>query len=72
MSTEEQEKAECIIGIHYPNPMIDLALATERNMKAMRDLRMSLTAAAGAPDKTPPHCRPSNEEEVRHFFWLAD
>uniref|UniRef100_T1PEJ3 Cryptochrome-1 n=1 Tax=Musca domestica TaxID=7370 RepID=T1PEJ3_MUSDO len=71
MPLEEQEKAECLIGVHYPSPMIDLTLATERNMKAMRDLRMSLTSA-GAPDKTPPHCRPSNEEEVRHFFWLAD
>uniref|UniRef100_A0A1I8PPM0 Cryptochrome-1 n=1 Tax=Stomoxys calcitrans TaxID=35570 RepID=A0A1I8PPM0_STOCA len=71
MPQEEQEKAECIIGVHYPHPMIDLSWATERNMKAMRDLRMSLTSG-GAPDKTPPHCRPSNEEEVRHFFWLVD
>ncbi|XP_017856393.1 PREDICTED: cryptochrome-1 [Drosophila arizonae] len=65
MSAEEQKRYECLIGVHYPDRIIDLSLASKRNMLAMKALRNSLI-------EPPPHCRPSNEEEVRQFFWLAD
>ncbi|XP_037947512.1 cryptochrome-1 [Teleopsis dalmanni] len=70
MPMELQENVECVIGVHYPERMIDLSLASKRNMLAMRTLRDALIAE-GAPNDGPPHCRPSNEEEVRQFFWLA-
>lgn len=66
-----QEDSDCVIGIHYPERLIDLNVASKRNMLAMRALRNSLIAE-GAPDEGPPHCRPSNEEEIRNFFWLAN
>ncbi|ALC47765.1 cry [Drosophila busckii] len=65
MNAEQQERFECLVGIHYPERIIDLEKACKRNMLAMRALRHSLI-------EPPPHCRPSNEEEVRQFFWLAD
>jgi len=65
MSAEQQEQYECLIGVHYPERIIDLSMAVKRNMLAMKSLRNSLITP-------PPHCRPSNEEEVRQFFWLAD
>lgn len=65
MSAEQQERYECLIGVHYPERIIDLAKATNHNMLAMMALRNSLITP-------PPHCRPSNEEEVRQFFWLSD
>nr|ACJ08741.1 cryptochrome [Sarcophaga bullata] len=66
-----QEDSDCVIGIHYPERLIDLNVACKRNTIAMRTLRNALIAE-GAPDNGPPHCRPSNEEEIRNFFWLAD
>ncbi|XP_065354622.1 cryptochrome-1 [Calliphora vicina] len=71
MPLNVQEQADCLIGVHYPDRLIDLSVASQRNMLAMRTLRNSLIAE-GAPDEGPPHCRPSNEEEVRNFFWLSD
>ncbi|XP_043946773.1 cryptochrome-1 [Drosophila biarmipes] len=65
MSPEQQEQYECLIGVHYPERIIDLSVYVKRNMMAMKALRNSLITP-------PPHCRPSNEEEVRQFFWLAD
>lgn len=66
---EIQEQAECIIGIHYPNRIIDLNAASKQNNMAMTALRNALIAD-GAPSDGPPHCRPFNEEEIRQFFWL--
>ncbi|KAM7361384.1 circadian regulator cryptochrome [Cochliomyia hominivorax] len=71
MPLHVQESVNCLIGVHYPDRLIDLNVASQRNMLAMRALRNSLIAE-GAPDNGPPHCRPSNEEEIRTFFWLAD
>ncbi|XP_017145329.1 cryptochrome-1 [Drosophila miranda] len=65
LSAEQQVKYECLIGVHYPERIIDLSKAVKRNMMAMTALRNSLITP-------PPHCRPSNEEEVRQFFWLAN
>ncbi|XP_053955954.1 cryptochrome-1 [Anastrepha ludens] len=71
MPQELQERYECLIGVHYPERIVDLAKMSKRNTLAMQALRHSLIAD-GAPDEGPPHCRPSNEEEVRQFFWLVD
>lgn len=71
MSAELQEHVECIVGVHYPERIIDLAVASKRNMQAMATLRQALIEN-GAPEDGPPHCRPSNEEEIRQIFWLAD
>ncbi|KAL7729669.1 hypothetical protein ACLKA6_007941 [Drosophila palustris] len=42
MSAEQQESCECLIGVHYPRRILDLALASKRNMLAMKALRNSL------------------------------
>jgi cryptochrome len=62
---EIQERNECIIGDHYPYPMIDLTNAMQINSKRMKKIRDSLI-------ETQPHVRPSNEDEIRTFFWIAD
>lgn len=70
----------CIIGQDYPEPMLDLAAAGERNARAMREIRhrvlLGRSAGGGGEDEaTPPlkaHCRPSNDEEICHFFWLDE
>ncbi|XP_039961054.1 cryptochrome-1 [Bactrocera tryoni] len=71
MPQEMQENYECVIGVQYPERIVDLAKVSKRNTLAMQTLRQSLIAG-GAPDEGPPHCRPSNEEEVHQFFWLVD
>lgn len=71
MPQETQENYECVIGVQYPERIVDLAKVSKRNTLAMQALRKSLIAG-GAPDDGPPHCRPSNEEEVHQFFWLVD
>ncbi|KAH8280088.1 hypothetical protein KR018_007531 [Drosophila ironensis] len=65
MSADQQQQYECLVGVHYPERILDLSRAVKSNMLAMKALRHSLI-------EPPPHCRPSNEEEVRNFFWLAD
>lgn len=71
MTSAVQNELNCVIGVHYPERIIDLAEASKRNMLAIRALRNALIAD-GAPQEGPPHCRPSNEEEIRHFFWLTE
>ncbi|XP_067615361.1 cryptochrome-1 [Eurosta solidaginis] len=71
MPDEVQKNCECVIGVHYPERIVDLARVSKRNTLAMKALRHSLIAE-GAPEEGPPHCRPSNEEEIRQFFWLVD
>lgn len=60
-----QNRRECIIGQNYPHPMIDLAVASEMNCNRMKNIRDSLIDSQ-------PHVRPSNEDEIRTFFWIAD
>lgn len=62
-----QETAECIIGEQYPRPIIDLNLAFQRNKTAMTKIRDSLMGT-----NTVDHVRPSNEKEIKQFFWLYD
>jgi cryptochrome len=61
-----QESAECVIGVHYPAPIIDFLSASQRNQKTMKEIRSRLI------NETPAHVRPSDENEIRRFFWLAD
>ncbi|XP_052868813.1 cryptochrome-1 [Anopheles cruzii] len=65
---EEQLSYGCIIGEHYPAPMVDLNSVAKRNSHAMGSLREKLLDGGA----TPPHCRPSDIDEIRQFFWLAD
>lgn len=60
-----QNRRECVIGQHYPYPMIDLAVASQINCYKMKQIRDSLI-------EPQPHVRPSNEDEIRTFFWIAD
>lgn len=60
-----QEDSKCIIGQHYPSPIIDLVQASQLNCSRMKSIREALM-------ETQPHVRPSNEEEIRNFFWIAD
>lgn len=41
------------------------------NNAAMSLLRSSLMAD-GATSKDLLHCRPSNDDEIRNFFWLSE
>ncbi|KAL7030961.1 hypothetical protein ACKWTF_006847 [Chironomus riparius] len=60
-----QEACECIIGDDYPEPMIDLKRAMQINSNRMKEIRDSLIDSK-------PHVRPSNEDEIRTFFWIND
>uniref|UniRef100_A0A1B6CJU7 Cryptochrome-1 n=1 Tax=Clastoptera arizonana TaxID=38151 RepID=A0A1B6CJU7_9HEMI len=64
-SIEDQEKAGCIIGRDYPERMVKHQQASMRNKNMMMDIRNSLMRA-------PPHCCPSNVEEVRQFMWFPE
>ncbi len=60
-----QEGFDCIIGEKYPQPIIDLKQAMNMNSNRMKNIRESLI-------ESQPHLRPSNEEEIRTFFWIVD
>lgn len=60
-----QEGFDCVIGEKYPEPIIDLKRAMETNANRMKKIRESLI-------ESHPHVRPSNEDEIRTFFWIAD
>ena len=65
---EVQRQSKCIIGVDYPEPIIDLTLTSQRNTKMMQSIGEKLIINGKAPD----HCRPSNIDEIRHFFWLPE
>ncbi|KAF9823277.1 hypothetical protein SFRURICE_019086 [Spodoptera frugiperda] len=60
-----QERASCIIGKDYPDPVVNHLVAAQRNRNAMKELRHIL-------QKAPPHCCPSSEDEIRQFMWLNE
>jgi cryptochrome len=60
-----QQAFDCIIGERYPAPIVDLKRALEINSNRMKAIRDSLM-------ESQPHVRPSSEEEIRNFFWIAD
>lgn len=64
-----QKECGCIVGRDYPAPMIDLAAASRANANTMNSIRQKLMERGGS---TPPHCRPSDVEEIRNFFWLPE
>jgi FAD binding domain of DNA photolyase len=61
-----QQTAGCIVGVNYPRPMVDFKTASARNRDTMKYIRKSLLANGEAKQ----HCRPSNDQEIRQFFWL--
>lgn len=66
---EDQEEYGCIIGVHYPQPMLDFQQVSNNNRRAMNSIREAILAR----DITQPeHCRPSDEAEIRRFFWMSD
>lgn len=64
---EVQEECGCIVGQNYPQPIIDLENASRINCNRMKTIRETLTASAETT-----HIRPSNDDEIRNFFWIAD
>ena len=66
MSLEIQKSSRCMLDLDYPRPMIDLTRAMQINSQRMKEIRNSLIET-----KTP-HVRPSNDDEVRTFFWIAE
>ncbi|XP_074647612.1 cryptochrome-1-like [Tubulanus polymorphus] len=60
-----QEKANCIVGVDYPQPMVDHKAVSTVNMKRMKELRDLLH------EKVPPHCAPSGAQEISEFSWLG-
>lgn len=67
-----QEESGCVIGEHYPAPMIDLSTSGKANAKAMQQIRQSVLEGGKNNSEELPHCRPSSEDEIRQFFWLTD
>lgn len=66
---EDQQEYGCIIGVHYPQPMLDFNEVSTNNRRAMNSIREAILAK----DLTQPeHCRPSDESEIRQFFWLSE
>ncbi|GFU12876.1 cryptochrome-1 [Nephila pilipes] len=63
----EQEKAGCIIGKDYPQPIIDHQEAANTNKK-----RMDIIKESFYTKMVPPHCSPSNPLETRVFMWLPE
>lgn len=66
---EVQEQCGCIIGKDYPAPMVNLAEVNKCNANKMNIIRQKLLDQGGS---TPAHCRPSDMDEVRQFFWLPE
>lgn len=61
---EVQEKAGCIIGKDYPNPIVNHKEASTRNKAYMDEIVGKFL------NNVPPHCTPSKEEEIAEFAWL--
>ncbi|XP_063709618.1 cryptochrome-1 [Culicoides brevitarsis] len=64
-----QQEYECIIGIHYPQTMLDFKEAAKRNRNKMKSIRDRILEER---ETQPEHCRPSSEDEIRQFFWLSN
>jgi cryptochrome len=61
-----QREANCIVGQHYPERMVNHQEASARNRQYMQKIRERLM------EKPPSHCCPTNEEEARQFMWLPE
>ncbi|XP_037074076.1 cryptochrome-1-like [Pollicipes pollicipes] len=60
---EVQREAGCVVGEDYPCRMVDHKVASRHNRKKMASIARRLGAC-------PPHCMPSCNAEVKHFFGL--
>lgn len=65
MDIDKQKECNVIVGRDYPSPMVDLNHAMQVNCQRMKNIRESIIAEK-------PHVRPSNEEEIRNFFWISE
>lgn len=61
-----QKSLGCVIGVDYPNRIVDLDAVSKRNISEMQKIRELLSDAA------PPHCRPSSDREIRDFLLLPE
>lgn len=50
----------------YPDRIVDLDAASKRNIAEMQKIRELLS------DGVPPHCRPSNDREIRDFLLISE
>ncbi|XP_052809529.1 cryptochrome-1-like [Mya arenaria] len=61
-----QEKARCVIGEDYPEPMVDHGKASTENYSRMMEVKNKLIASGRRID----HCGPASSEEVSMFVWM--
>lgn len=65
---ELQLQYKCIIGVNYPQPMVDFKEVSSKNRQTMRNIRDKMLED---DIEQPEHCRPSCDDEIRQFFWLS-
>ncbi|XP_052238808.1 cryptochrome-1-like isoform X2 [Dreissena polymorpha] len=61
-----QEKANCIIGVDYPLPMVEHGKASKQCYNMMMEVKNKLLATG----KEMELCGPANTEEVAQFVWM--
>ncbi|XP_072165328.1 cryptochrome-1-like [Diadema setosum] len=61
-----QEKANCIVGRDYPEPIVEHKTASAANNEQMEKVINRLR------DSGIVHCAPSTRKEVREFVWLPE
>ncbi|XP_065557615.1 cryptochrome-1-like [Artemia franciscana] len=66
---EIQEKARCIVGKDYPERMVIHEEVARDNQQLMLDFRRQTLVKL---KRAPPHCHPSDEKEIYHFFWMPE
>jgi len=49
-----QKAAKCIIGVHYPKPMVNHAEASRLNIERMKQIYQQLSCYRGLGEDTPP------------------
>ncbi|KAL3882520.1 hypothetical protein ACJMK2_028856 [Sinanodonta woodiana] len=64
-----QEKASCIVGKDYPEPMVDHKKASAYCKKMMEEVKNILKRM---DPEISPHCAPSNTDEVSHYTWIPN
>ncbi|KAK3593872.1 hypothetical protein CHS0354_011477 [Potamilus streckersoni] len=66
---EVQEKANCIIGKDYPEPMVEHKKASAYCKKMMEEVKNNLRRLN---PEISPHCAPSNPDEVSLYTWIPN
>ncbi|VVC31760.1 Rossmann-like alpha/beta/alpha sandwich fold,Cryptochrome/DNA photolyase class 1,DNA photolyase, N- [Cinara cedri] len=62
-----QKEVGCIIGKDYPHRIVEHTEVARENRKKMQSLRISLMNSSMVP-----HCRPSDQTEVKQFMHLPE